>query len=114
MRLDLDVKRLMKTHGYPVTLTRVQSGGTYDTATGTISGGQELTWSGRGVFTNYRDEDIDGTSITSDDRRLLLQALGLEREPENGDYVDNEVRIVNARKIRSGDVVIGYVCQTRG
>lgn len=87
MRLHKDVKQLITTHGYDVSFSRAQSGGSYDTSTGTITGGSTLTWSGRGVFINYMDEDVNGTSITTDDRKLLLQAVGLTREPEIGDLV---------------------------
>jgi len=34
--------------------------------------------------------------------------------PETGDFVDNEVRILDVRKIQSGATVIAYICQTRG
>jgi len=86
-RLHKDVKRLIGTHGYAVSFSRAQSGGSYDTETGIVTGGEELAWGGRGVFVNYRDEEVDGTSITTDDRKLLLQAVGLIREPEINDLV---------------------------
>lgn len=87
MRLHKDVQRLLGTHGYAVSFSRAQSGGTYDPATGDVTGGTTLTWTGRGVFVNYMDEDVNGTSITTDDRKLLLQAVGLDRAPEVGDLV---------------------------
>ena len=114
MRLHKDVQQLMRTHGYAVTFTRPQSGGSYDPATGTVTGGTELTWAGRGVFTNFREEDVDNTSIMTDDRKLLLQAVGLIREPETGDVVDGTVQVLNVRKIQSGSTLIAYVLQTRG
>lgn len=87
MRLHKDVQQLITTHGYEVSFSRAQSGGSYDTATGTITGGTTLTWTGRGVFINYMDEDVNGTSITTDDRKLLLQAVGLTRAPEINDLI---------------------------
>lgn len=114
MRLDRDVQRLIKTHGYDVVIKRTNVGGTYNTTTGTITGGSTTTATGRGVFINYVEQDIDGTSILADDRKLLLQALGLSVVPETGDSVDDEVQIVSVRTIQSGATIIAYVCQTRG
>ena len=114
MRLHKDVQQLMRTHGYAVTFKRPQSGGSYDPVTGKVAGGTELTWTGVGVFTNFREEDVDGTSILTDDRKLLLQAVGLEREPDVGDIVDDTVQVLNVRKMQSGSTVIAYVLQTRG
>lgn len=114
MRLHKDVQQLMRTHGYTVTFKRPQSGGSYDPATGTVTGGSEISWTGVGVFTNFRDEEVDGTSILTDDRKLLLQAVDLEREPEVSDTVDDTVQVINVRKMQSGPTVIAYILQTRG
>jgi len=114
MRLHRDVAQLLSTHGYTVDFSRAQSGGTYDTSTGTMTGGSTLTWSGVGVYINYTDQEINGTSITTDDRKLLLQAKDLTRAPENGDLVDSELQVISTRTIKSGTTVIGYVCQVRG
>ena len=113
-RLNKDVERLIATHGYAVSFSRAQSGGSYDPATGTVTGGSEVTWTGRGVYVNYREEDVDGTSITTDDRKLLLQAVDLSTEPEPGDVVDSTVQVLNVQKLQSGSTVIGYMLQTRG
>lgn len=114
MRLHKDVKRLMKTHGYDVTFKRVEFGGNYDPATGLVSGGSTLTWTGRGVFTDFTGEEVNGTSILADDRKLLLQADELEREPAVGDQIDDSVQVVDVRKLRSGQTTIAYTLQTRG
>ena len=114
MRLHKDVQQLMSTHGYSVTFKRPQSGGSYDPSTGTVTGGTELTWAGTGVFVNFREEEVDGTSILTDDRKLLLQAVGLTRAPEVGDTIDDTVQVLNVRKLLSGSTVVAYVLQTRG
>ena len=114
MRLHKDVQQLIATHGYDVSFDRVQSGGSYDPATGTMTGGSTVSWTGRGVYVNYMDEEVNGTSIATDDRKLLLQAVGLTRAPEVGDFVDDEVQVINVRKLQSGSTVVAYVCQVRG
>lgn len=114
MRLHKDVKQLLRTHGYAVSFQRVQSGGSYDPATGDVTGGTTLTWSGRGVYINYMDEDVNGTSITTDDRKLLLQAVGLTRAPEVGDIAVDVGQVLDVQTIQSGTIVVAYVCQVRG
>lgn len=114
MRLNRDVTRLIATHGYTLTLKRVKVGGAYNTTTGVVEGGATSTGTIRGVFINYLEQDVDGTNVLADDRKLLVQADGLTLTPETGDFVDEEVRIERVRKIQSGDTVIAYVCQTRG
>jgi len=114
MRLDKDVTRLLATHGYDLTLSRRLDGGSYSTTTGKVSGGTTTTETVRGMFINYMEEEVNGTSITADDRKLILRAQGMTMVPETGDFVDNEVRILDVRKIQSGATVIAYICQTRG
>lgn len=113
MRLAKDIARLIQTHGYALTFSRTNNGGTYSTTTGIFTGGNTLTYTGRGVFVNYAQEDIDGTSVEADDRKLLLRATDLVQVPQIGDRVDG-VQIVRVQKIQSGATVIAYVCQTRG
>lgn len=114
MRLDRDVKRLLATHGYDLTLKRVQDGGTYSTTTGKVSGGTTTTETVRGMYINYMAEEVDGTSIEMDDRKLILRALGMTMVPDTGDLVDDEVQIISVQTIKSGATVIAYICQTRG
>ena len=114
MRLDRDVERLLKTHGYDISLTRSNVDGSYDTSTGKVSGGTTTSATVRGVFIDYRESDIDGTSILADDRKLLLQARGLELTPENGDALDGDVQVISVRTIKSGSTIVAYTCQTRG
>ena len=114
MRQHKDVKQLLKRHGYAVSFQRVQSGGSYDPATGDVTGGITLTWSGRGVYINYMDEDVNGTSITTDDRKLLLQADGLIRAPEVGDIAVGVGQVLDVRTLLSGTTTIAYICQVRG
>jgi hypothetical protein len=114
MRLDRDVEKLIDRYGYDLTLRRTAVGGAYNTTTGAVTGGTTTTASVRGVFVNYMERDIDGTSILADDRKLLLQARGLTVAPETGDTLDNDVQIISVRTIKAGATVVAYVCQTRG
>lgn len=114
MRLNRDVTKLLATHGYALTLKRLKVGGSYDTTTGAVTGGTTSTATIRGVFIDYNERDIDGTNVLADDRKLLVQADGLTLTPEVGDLIDDEVRLERVRRLKSGDTVIAYICQTRG
>jgi hypothetical protein len=114
MRLDRDVKKLIDRYGYDITLSRTNVGGTYSTTTGKVGSGSTTTATLRGVFVNYEQEDIDGTSVLADDRKLLVQARGLNVAPKKGDLVAGDVQIVSVRTIKAGATTIAYVCQARG
>ena len=112
---DEDVEILMAEHGYDLTLTRAASGGTYDAATGKITGATgAVTATVRGVFIEYESQRINNTTILADDRKLLLQARGIPVVPQINDHV-GDVRIVGpVRRIQSGDTVLAYTAQVRG
>lgn len=111
---DEDIAFLLDEHGYDLTLTRAGSNGTYDTATGTITGaGTPVTETVRGVFIEYMAEYINNTTILSNDRKLLLRAKDIPVEPKLGDTVGDMKIVGPVRKIQSGDTVIAYTAQTR-
>jgi hypothetical protein len=114
MSLQKSVDDLVAKHGYAVSFSRAQSGGAYDPVTGDVTGGTTLTWSGEGIYADYMENEVNGTSITNDDRKLMLKATGLTRAPEPGDLVDDAYQILNVRTTKSGSTIIGYVCQVRG
>jgi hypothetical protein len=114
MSLKLSVDNITARHGYTVTFTRPTAGGSYDPASGTVTGAAPLTWTGQGIYVNYMNEEVNGTSITTDDRKLMVRGTGIERDPEPGDLVDNLYQIINVRKTQSGSTVLAYVCQVRG
>jgi hypothetical protein len=112
--LAKSVKRLLSSRlGRDVVLKREDDGSTYDVTTGSTTGGSETTETFRGAFTNYNQDEVDGTRITEKDSKLLLQGEGSTMVPQTGDLVDDTYRIVRARKIEDGSGVIGYICQVR-
>lgn len=110
--LDDDIAYLLDEHGVDLTLTRI-AGSAYDPSTGIMSAGTTATFTIRGVFINYREEQIDNTSIRASDRKLLIQGKGLLTTPQIKDRVSG-VEIIDVRRIQAGNTVIAYACQTRG
>lgn len=114
MSLLRAANNIIDRHGYDVSFSRPTAGASYDTATRRMTGGSPVTWKAKGVFLSYSENEIDGTSVLIDDRKLLLRSQPMEYAPSPGDVVDDAVQIISVRKMLSGTTVLGYVCQTRG
>lgn len=111
---DEDIAFLLDEHGYDLTLTRAGSGGTYDTATGTMTGASApVSETIRGVFIEYMAGHINNTTILANDRKLLLRAKDIPVEPKLGDTVDGLKIVGPVRTVQSGDTVIAYTAQMR-
>jgi hypothetical protein len=109
--LSASVNTLLQRYGSDLTLVR-QVGGTYNPATGTLSGGTPTNYTVRGVFINYRDENVDGSVIRMGDRRLLVSPQGSTTVPAIGDVVGG-MKLVDVRSYAPNDVAIAWACQAR-
>jgi hypothetical protein len=109
--LGNSVTTLLQKYGSALTLTR-QSGATYNPATGALSGGASATFTVRGVFINYLDENVDGTVVRMGDRRLLVSPQGSTTVPAIGDRVDG-MELIDVRTYAPGGAAIAYACQAR-
>lgn len=99
--------KLIEKSGKPVTLQREIEGG-YDPSTGGSTTTTE-TASGYGVFVRYSNQEIDGTTILSSDKKMLY----VGEEPKAGDKY-GLWRVVNPNPIdpdESGAIM--YQCQLR-
>lgn len=109
---------LLDDHGQTVTLRTVAEG-TYDPATGGLTGGSNTDYTVKCYFYNYMLDEIDGTNIKLGDRKAVLHTLDTGGntlpEPDTGDLIVGEgdtVTIVGVQKIFS-DVLVCYICQVR-
>lgn len=75
------------------TATRT-TGAAYDPATGEMTSGS-LTYTGRGVFSDYSARDIDGTLILSSDVRLTALQSEVTDAPQVGDKISGK-RVLRA------------------
>lgn len=119
-QMQQDVVALLRDHGYNLTFRRPNSGGSYSTATGTITGGANSDETVRGIFLNYTASDTDGTLVQRGDRRAVIAATyngtAISKIPQIDDELRGEaeaVRIVSIQTIKSGSSVLAYVCQAR-
>jgi hypothetical protein len=119
-QMQKDVVALLRDHGYDLTFRRTNNGGSYDPATGTITGGSNSDESVRAIFLNYIARDIDGTLVQRGDRKAVIAATysgnALSKTPQINDELRGEadaVRVVSVQTIKSGASILAYVCQTR-
>lgn len=113
-----DLKFLVDGHGALVTF-RSRTAGVYNPATGTVSHtNSDATV--KAYFGNYMLSEIDGTSIVSGDRKVVLNTFDTSgvaiNEPEIDDQIIGQgdtVTIVGIQKIFSGGTLVCYICQVR-
>lgn len=119
-QMQRDVVALLREHGYDLTFRRPINGGSYNPATGAVSGGSNADETARVVFLNYTSRDIDGTLVQRGDRKAVMAATyngtALSKTPQIDDELRGEgdaVRIVSVQTIKSGSTVLAYICQAR-
>ncbi len=73
-RLQNTAQKLLKGKGQSLTLTKVTAG-TYNPATGAMTGTTTSTQTAYGAVFDYGSKQIDGTLIKAGDKQLLLSAF---------------------------------------
>lgn len=114
--LALASYQLLRDLGKTYTLKKAATSA-YNTSTGQAAV-TNTTSTFTGKMVEYRNNDIDGTTIQRGDRRLLVAAASLTGGvvPDTQDSITgdgNEVNIINVQKIEEGGSVVIYVCQVR-
>lgn len=119
-QMQRDVVAILQEHGYDLTFRRPNNGGTYNAATGAITGGSNADETARVVFLNYNSRDIDGTLVQRGDRKAVMAATyngtALTKTPQIDDELRGEgdaVRVVSVQTIKSGASILAFVCQAR-
>ena len=109
-----DLFKLAEDFGQTLTLRKASTQGTYDTATGTLSGSATTDYSVTGYFFNYDTGLLDANDIRRSRRRCLIPALGLTVEPDDEDQIignGDTVSIIQVTTMFSGATKIGYICE---
>lgn len=111
--LATSARAIIGEFGYALTLSRT-TGSSYSSATGTNT----LTtanFSVVGVVTDYTDNEIDGVTILSEDRKVIIQggvAIPQVNDTITGFYGTMRVVSVNTTTVTTS-VDMFYVCQAR-
>jgi len=122
--VPVSVTPLLRTQGRDVVLTRIASANpVYDATTGTYTTPPPTSGTLRGVMIDFAAEEIDGTRILDQDRKLLLDATSGAFVPALGDIADGVVfsgnvtggfKVERVRAIAPNGTPTAYVCQVRG
>lgn len=101
--------RLINSFGASLAFSR-ETGETFDPSTGQTTGTTE-TFNRDVVWTEYRNQEIDGTTVQRGDARLLVAG-----EVEIGDKVtknNTEWRILDVSPLQPADLAVIYIAQAR-
>ncbi|PSL23473.1 hypothetical protein [Dyadobacter jiangsuensis] len=108
-------KEQIEEFGRSVILRR-NNQGDYDPATDSFSGGSSADVSVIALFTKFEQNEIDGTIILRDDKKVLIAASSLASPPQHNDILvdgDYEYKVLPLDIIRPGDTPLIYKLQVR-
>jgi len=101
---------LITKFGRDVVLKRIAEG-VYNPNTGAISGNSEVNETIKAVFTNFKDNQIDGSIVLRGDRLVLMSAKDIT-PPQTNDMIGG-FKIVGITHVQTGDTPILYKLQVR-
>jgi hypothetical protein len=103
--------RLVQRHGSTLTLHKV-SEGTYDPATGSLTGGSTTDYE----VTGYMYDAITGVDtneVVRGTKKVVIPALGLSVEPDDGDTISglgDKLHIIRVTTYYSSGLAVLYEC----
>jgi len=103
--------RLVQRHGSTLTLHKV-SEGTYDPATGSLTGGSTTDYEITGYMYNAV-LSVDNDNVQRGTKKIIIPALGLSVVPDDGDSVSglgDKVHIVSVITHYSAGLAVLYEC----
>jgi hypothetical protein len=93
-----------------------QTQGTYDEATGAMTGESDETWPARAIFLAYKDYLLANNSVQAGDRKCILKVLDLTYQPKEGDRVvagPDEYTVISFKTGELGGTAYLYTLQVR-
>jgi len=109
-----DFLKLVQDFGETLTLRKVTTDGTYDAATGTLSGSATTDYSFTGYFYNLAEGTFDLNKTRKGSRVCVIAAKGLSVTPDDEDQIlgyGDPVNIQTVRTIRSNGQPVCYLCE---
>lgn len=106
-----DFLRLVRDFGETLTLKKTTTTGSYNPATGTVSGSDTTDYSFTGYIYNATSEPVD--QVVKDMRRCVVPALGLTVEPTDEDIIarGSSTYVINhVTTIFSNGTAVCYIC----
>ena len=113
-----DLLHLINAHGKNLTHT-IKGSPSYSPVTGDVTA-SSTTQTVKGYFHNYSLSDINGSSVITGDRRLVISTVTTSGSaltaPKKGDTFAGEgdtVAVISVERIMSGSNPVCYICQVR-
>lgn len=103
--------RLISENGRNVTLKR-RTPATYSPSTGTNSGGGDISFTVKAVFTGFKSHEIDGEVVKRTDTKILIAGT----EPAKGDIIVNggiSYPVIEVETIQPGGTALLWKVQAR-
>lgn len=109
-----DLLKLVQDFGSQVTLRKTSTAGTYNPATGAVSGSATTDYTVDAYFFNFSVGLPIGDEIRRGNSRCVIPALGLAVEPDDEDKIiglNNTYEIVTVSTIYSDGTAVCYICE---
>jgi hypothetical protein len=109
-----DLLRLVKDFGKDLTLRKKTTAGTYNPATGAISGAATTDYVFSGYFFNFSVGLPANDELRRGTRRCIVPALGLAVAPDDGDLIVGQgdiVTVVRVTTMFNAGVAVCYICE---
>jgi hypothetical protein len=111
-----DLLKLVQDYGTTVTLRKLTSAGTYNPATGAITGSEATDYTVDAYFFNFSVGLPTGDEVRRGVSRCVIPALGLAVEPDDEDQViglGNTYNIVSVQTIYNNSSAVCYICEVQ-
>jgi hypothetical protein len=108
-RMQATATRLVTKFGRTVTLTR-EVEGAVDPASGTVTPGTPITYTGKGIDRDFNATEIDGSAVIRGDKQLIL--ADPEQIPLMNDLY-GDYRVINVQEVTPAGINIIYRLQVR-
>lgn len=110
-RLADTALRLLTKYGQSVTVTNITTGA-YDPNTGTQST-TTSTSTPKGLLTQHRAQDVDGTMIMRGDKKLLLDASAAIKTDDTVTVNNTVYTVVGLNEIKPAATRVLWICNVR-
>jgi hypothetical protein len=111
---SFDPYDLIRDFGKEVTLHKLTTDGSYDPATGTVSGSETTDYTAFAYFYNVEVGISGNSELRRGSRRCVISALGLAVAPDDGDSISglgDKVHITRVTTHYSNGAAVMYTCE---
>lgn len=106
-----DLLKLVQDFGETLTLRQISTEGTYDPATGSVSGSSNTDTSFTGYMYNY--SSLNPSEVIRGSRKCVIPSLGFTPEPNPDDLIlgnNDTVKVSRVVTLWSDGAAVCYIC----